>query len=505
MHFTISKKLFLLSIFSASALILSGIYSLYNLRSTFQWIGEVYRGAAVIEKMNSDLGLPLAKLRELSLSIVMSPNREQQVNIREQSKDLIARLSDYFDEASLKYNEDFDPEEEYMYRNILISWEQYTKLVDYTAQHVLNGYREAAFINVSGAEKQQFELLFRQFSAWQRHKVSEGANLYTSANQNYQTVYYVSILVWIFVTLAVFSVGFSLAKTITTSLQKAVNIMNTMSQGKLNIHITEKRYDEIGLLFNAMQQMANQLKQVVKQVLDTAEQITSASQQLIMTSIDLTKDSAEQAANIEETTSVLEEVSVSISQTADNSKQSDDLAVKIREQAERGGSAVENTMQAMQKIAGKVEIIQNIAYKTNILALNAAIEAARVGEQGKGFAVVAIEVRKLAENSHLAADSINQLTQESVNISKVARDLLSEHIIPSVYKTSDFVQEIASISNEQAKAIQEIGIAMGHIDNAAQKNAAASEQVSASAQALDDQAKQLQIMMGFFQLNTTTA
>jgi len=174
MYFTISKKLFLLSIFSASALILSGIYSLYNLRSTFQWIGEVYRGAAVIEKMNSDLGLPLAKLRELSLSIVMSPNREQQVNIREQSKDLIARLSDYFDEASLKYNEDFDPEEEYMYRNILISWEQYTKLVDYTAQHVLNGYREAAFINVSGAEKQQFELLFRQFSAWQRHKVSEG-------------------------------------------------------------------------------------------------------------------------------------------------------------------------------------------------------------------------------------------------------------------------------------------------------------------------------------------
>jgi len=281
--------------------------------------------------------------------------------------------------------------------------------------------------------------------------------------------------------------------------------MNTMSQGKLNIHITEKRYDEIGLLFNAMQQMANQLKQVVKQVLDTAKQITSASQQLIVTSIVLTKDTAEQAANIEETTSVLEEVSISISQAADNSKQSDDLAVKIREQAERGGSAVENTMQAMQKIAGKVEIIQNIAYKTNMLALNAAIEAARVGEQGKGFAVVAIEVRKLAENSHLAADIINQLTQESVNISKVARDLLSEHIIPSVYKTSDFVQEIASISNEQAKAIQEIGIAMGHIDNAAQKNAAASEQVSASAQALDDQAKQLQIMMGFFQLNTTTA
>ncbi|MEY3220052.1 MAG: hypothetical protein RIT27_1409 [Pseudomonadota bacterium] len=505
MNLTISKKLFLLSIFSASALILSSIYSLYNLRSTFQWIGEVYQGAAIIEEMNSDLGLPLSKLRELSLSIVMSPNKKQQLEIYEQSTNLIKQLNDYFDDAQAKYNVNFHPEEQEMYWKLLGSWRQYTKLVDYTAQHVLDGYREAAFINVNNSEKQQFELLFKQFGAWQKHKVSEAANFYANAKQNYQTVFYISILVWTVVTLAVFSVSFSLAKTITTSLQKAVNIMNTMSQGKLNIHITEKRYDEIGLLFNAMQQMANQLKQVVEQVLETAEQITTASQQLIITSVDLTKDAAEQAANIEETTSVLEEVSISISQTAENSKQSDTLAIETREQAKKGGSAVENTMQAMQKIAEKVDIIQNIAYKTNILALNAAIEAARVGEQGKGFAVVAIEVRKLAENSHLAADSINQLTQESVNISKTASELLSQHIIPSVYRTSDFVQEIASISDEQAKAIREIEIAMERIDNAAQKNAAASEEVSASAQMLDDQAKQLQLMMAFFQLNTTAS
>ena len=66
---------------------------------------------------------------------------------------------------------------------------------------------------------------------------------------------------------------------------------------------------------------------------------------------------------------------------------------------EAGGEAVSGNVRAMQQIAGKVGIIDDIAYQTNLLALNAAIEAARAGEHGKGFAVVAAEVRKLAERA----------------------------------------------------------------------------------------------------------
>jgi methyl-accepting chemotaxis protein len=104
----------------------------------------------------------------------------------------------------------------------------------------------------------------------------------------------------------------------------------------------------------------------------------------------------------------------------------------------------------MKSIAGKIGIIDDIAYQTNLLALNAAIEAARAGEHGKGFAVVAAEVRKLAERSQVAAQEIGELAGSSVKMAEQAGKLLDE-MVPSIRKTSDLVQEIAAASQEQSR------------------------------------------------------
>src|SRR5262249_60455429 len=138
-------------------------------------------------------------------------------------------------------------------------------------------------------------------------------------------------------------------------------------------------------------------------------------------------------------------------------------------QAEEGGKAVRETVSAMQSIAQRIKVVEDIAYQTNLLALNAAIEAARAGSQGKGFAVVAGEVRKLAERSQGAAHQIGELAESSVKVAENAGRLL-ERIVPMIRQTSQLVQEIAAASQEQTSAIHQINIGVRQLDQVVQQN-----------------------------------
>jgi methyl-accepting chemotaxis protein len=273
-----------------------------------------------------------------------------------------------------------------------------------------------------------------------------------------------------------------------------------MANGRLDVNAEVLGRDELAQVAGNFNLMVESLRGIVLGVKEATNSLISSSEQISATAQSLSQASSEQAASVEETSASIEQMTASITQNTENAKVTDSMAEKAAREATEGGAAVGSTVEAMKKIAGKIGIVDDIAYQTNLLALNAAIEAARAGEHGKGFAVVAAEVRKLAERSQVAAQEIGELASSSVGLAEKAGKLLDE-IVPSINKTSDLVQEIASASSEQSSGVAQINGAMGQLNQTTQQNASASEELAATAEEMSSQTEQLQQVMTFFKLD----
>ncbi len=283
----------------------------------------------------------------------------------------------------------------------------------------------------------------------------------------------------------------------------AAETVHKIADGDLSVDVMLKAGDTGSMLF-AIKNMVAKLSEIITAVRSNADSLASASEQISATAQSLSQASSEQAASVEETSASIEQMTASINQNTENAKITDSMASKASREAIEGGQAVGSTVEAMKKIAGKIGIVDDIAYQTNLLALNAAIEAARAGEHGKGFAVVAAEVRKLAERSQVAAQEIGELASSSVSLAEKAGKLLDE-MVPSINKTSDLVQEIASASSEQSSGVAQINGAMGQLNQTTQQNASASEELAATFEEMSSQTEQLQSVMTFFKLGDAGA
>ena len=285
-------------------------------------------------------------------------------------------------------------------------------------------------------------------------------------------------------------------------LQEVAKVAEDLAAGKFTARVQPKSDRDV--LGRSFQQMIEKLSHIISEVRSGAAALSNAAAQVSSTSQSLSQGTSEQAASVEQTSSSLEEMTASILQNAENSRRTEQMALKGLNDAVESGSAVKETEKAMNAIGKNTAIIEEIAYQTNLLALNAAIEAARAGEHGKGFAVVASEVRKLAERSQAAAKEIRGVAGSSIEVASRSGRLLDE-LVPSIKKTAELVQEVTAASNEQSSGVSQISKAMAQVDQVTQRNASAAEELAATAEELAAQAETLSAYMNYFRISGETA
>lgn len=304
--------------------------------------------------------------------------------------------------------------------------------------------------------------------------------------------------------LAIFALALGIARKILQPLKETIALIERIASGDLTEAVEVKAADETGKLQGAMLRMVDELTKVIHDVQEVAECVTSGCQELVAGSRQLSDGAATQAASAEVVSTSMEEMASIIRQSADNSHQTEKIAVKSAEDAKVGGEAVAQTVDAMREIATKTMVIGEIARQTNLLALNAAIEAARAGDAGKGFAVVAGEVRKLAERSGKSAEQISALSGSSVEVAERAGGMLSK-MVPDIQRTAELVQEISASSKEQDSGAKQVNEALQRLEKATQQNAAASEEIATTSGEIAAQAERLTGSIGFFKTRRNAA
>ncbi len=372
------------------------------------------------------------------------------------------------------------------------------QLITVASANGLNSMTQA-IINAKRNARAKSDIVDTVLSQLVRVKEGIGKSYYNQSDVLYADSREIMIILILAAVAIGIGFGFFISRLISKPLIKGVDFAKAVAKGDLTQKVDINQKDEMGELAEALNDMVDHIKDVIENVKTAADNVTAGSQQLSSNSEQMSQGATEQAAAAEEASSSMEQMTANIKQNADNSQQTEKIALKSSEDAKEGGKSVAETVKAMKEIAGKISIIEEIARQTNLLALNAAIEAARAGEHGKGFAVVASEVRKLAERSQTAAAEISKLSSSSVQVAEKAGEMLT-NIVPDIQRTAELVQEITAASNEQNSGAEQINNAIQQLNQVIQQNASASEEMSSTAEELAGQAEQLQNSIEFFKL-----
>ncbi len=327
-----------------------------------------------------------------------------------------------------------------------------------------------------------------------------------------------------------FATTYLLMNPFIKAITDLTNSSKKYAEGDFTHHISIKRSDETGVLANSFDSMRTSLATLFHGIRDVTDTIMKTSGEISIAAAQTEDASSQVAVSIGEIAQGAENQSqqiLAISQKMnltveevnrgqDYASQTMQMAANSASIAEQGKNAVDQSIEQLQKMSEDVinaaesiksleqssiriesiiSLISNISNQTNLLALNAAIEAARAGEHGKGFAVVAAEVRKLADETSVAAGNITDLIRSIQSESKSVTELMDVHL-STLKKEMDYMnaggEAIADIVTtvkstersvgELAEVLESIQQYAEQVHSMAEETSAITEQTSASSE-----------------------
>jgi len=305
----------------------------------------------------------------------------------------------------------------------------------------------------------------------------------------------------------------TLVKTVNIMIDNLQNNMSdirdrlkeyTNDDYRVGVKIDSKITDELKDVMDSVNFLRNTLSSNSQTNLQNGEVLSKNSNVMTSSMSKLSIKANEQAASLEETAAALEEITSLTRNNAENASKMAGLGETVKKSVVNGQSLASKTAISMSEINEKVtsindaiNVIDQIAFQTNILSLNAAVEAATAGEAGKGFAVVAQEVRNLASRSAEAAKEIKALVEdanEKANSGKVISDDMIkgyEELNKHISETLHIIQDVSTASKEQMSGIEQINDAVTMLDRTTQENASESTNVAEISKEIQTMAKKL--------------
>ena len=483
-----------------------GLYGIANTRSTFDWVRQVNGTAQDFQRSAKEISDPLHRIRELTLTMVLAPDRALREKLNAAQEEESRRL----DETLARWPvEQMDAGERAAFEKLRTAWVDYKKLKDYTIDRTLKGFREEAFINAIDTAARQFAFTIAQLESWQAVKIGGAQAVYREADAHYRRVARTSTLVTLLTALLVGGIGLFVVRTITgpigvltaTASRIADNVDDTEAEEALAPVLGSG--GEVGQLARGFWRMVRTLRATIRTETESRARIDeilkstraavsllgSTSAQLLASTKEQSCGAENQAAAVARIVPTVEEVTQTARHAALRAAGVGRTVQRTLEIGKAGRKAVDDSVSALNGVRQQVEqtaedllalvertraifviiaTVEDIASQSHVLAVNAAIEAAKAGTHGKGFTVVANEVKSLADQSKLATAQVRAILADIHKATKAA--------VESMEGVTNGVSGAIQVGDQSSQTINELAVALWEVAETSAQTVVSAEQ-----------------------------